>query len=256
MIQPMLITEVMQSYENDNLAQEAIIECTIRPHDVSYFQYISGLIKYKENVYVGETGGLRQKIVPQIHQSNLGGHAGIHGTYQRVKLTFQWPGIQKQIKEMVESCPICQINKPEHVKSPGLLQPLPILDQAWAYITMDFIEQLPKSRGKKMIWVVVDRLTKYSHFIALAHPISASTLAQVFIEEIYRLHGLPTYIVSDRGTIFTSQFWREMMQQLGVQQQLSTSYDPQTDGQTERVNQCLETYLRCMSNQFPKNWSS
>lgn len=146
------------------------------------------------------------------------------------------------------------MSKSEHVKSPGMLQPLPVPEQAWIYITMDVIEQLPKSKEKEMIWVVVDRLTKYSHFIALSHPISASSLAQIFIEEIYRLHGLPSYI--DRGSIFTSSFWRELMQQLGVQQQLSTAYHPQTDGQSERVNQCLENYLRCICGQFPKNWST
>lgn len=194
-IQPMWVAEVAQSYAGDSLAQEAIAECTLRPYDVSYFQYISGLIKYKGKLYVGESDELRQKIIQQIHHSNLGGHAGVQGTYQRIQLTFLWPRIKKQIKEMVESCPICQVNKPEHVRSPGLLRSLPIPDQAWAYITMDFIEQLPKSKGNEMIWVVVDRLTKYSHFIALAHPMSASTLAQVFIEEIYRLWTFQLYCV-------------------------------------------------------------
>lgn len=162
-IQPMWITEVIGSYEGDSWAQEAIAECTVRPLDVSFFHYESGLLKFKGRVYVGSTSDLRSKILTYIHQSNMGGHSGIQGTYQRVQLTFLWPGMRQ-------------------------------------------------SKGKEVIWVVVDRFTKYSHFIALAHPISASSLAQVFIEEIYRLHGLPTYIVSDRDTIFTSLFWKELMQ--------------------------------------------
>lgn len=117
---------------------------------------------------------------------------------------------------------------------------------------MDFIDQLPNSQGKSMIWVIVDRFTKYSHFIALSHPISASTLAQIFIDSIYKLHGMPSYIVSNRDTLFTSHFWKELMTTLGIQQQMSSAYHPQTDGQTERVNQCLESYLRCMCGQFPK----
>lgn len=104
---------------------------------------------------------------------------------------------------------------------------------------MDFIEKLPKSWGKELIRIIVDRLAKYSHFIALAYPISASSLAHNFEEEVYRLHRLPSYIVPDRGTIFTRTFWKELMQKLSIQQQLSTSYHPQTDGQSEKVNQCL-----------------
>lgn len=205
---------------------------------------------------MGSTTELRDKIILPIHQSNQGGHSGVQGTYQRIQLTFLWPGLRQQVKKIVSQCQICQVSKTEHVRTPGFLQPLPVRDQAWSYITMDFIEHLSKSGGKELIWVIVDRLTKYSHFIALVHPISASSLAQVFMEEVYRLHGLPSYIVSDRGTIFTSTFWRELMQKLGVQQQLSTSYHPQTDGQSERVNQCLEAYIRCMCGRFPKAWST
>lgn len=160
-LQPMWITEVVASFECDNMAQEASLECTIRPQDVSFFQYISGLIKFNGKIYVGRGAGLREKILQQVHESNLGGHAGVLGTYQRVKMVFLWSGMKQQVKDIVLQCPICQINKPEHVKNPGLLQPLPISEQAGSSITMDFIEQLPKSKGKEMIWVVVDRLTKY-----------------------------------------------------------------------------------------------
>lgn len=121
---------------------------------------------------------------------------------------------------------------------------------------MDFIEKLPNSKGKEIIWVVVDRLTKYGHFMALSHPLSASGLAQVFIETVYKFHGLPSHIVSDRDPLFTSQFWRDLMKTIGVQHQLSTAYHPQPDGQIERVNQCLESYLRCMCGRFPKQWAT
>lgn len=173
-----------------------------------------GLLKFKRKIYVGGNSSLREQILKQIHESNLGGHFGVQGTYQRVKLVFLWPGLKSQVQQLVSTCPICQLSKSEHVKSPGLLQPVRVPEQTWMHITMDFIEQLPKSKGKEMIWVVVYRLTKYSHFIALSHPLSASSLAQVFIEEIYRLHGLPSYIVCDRGSIFTSSFGRELIQQL------------------------------------------
>lgn len=255
-VQPLWIQEVIQSYEGDNWAQEAILESTLSPFNVSYFHYSSGILKYKGRVYVGSNGELREKIIIMIHTSSLGGHSGIQNTYQRVSATFLWPQLRQQVHKIVQECSICQLNKHENVKAPGMLQPLPIPEQAWDYISMDFIEKLPNSKGKEVIWVIVDRLTKYSHFIALSHPISASGLAQVFIETVYKLHGLPSYIVSDRDPLFTSQFWKDLMKVIGVQHNLSTAYHPQTDGQTERVNQCLESYLRCMCGRFPKQWAT
>lgn len=141
------------------------------------------------------------------------------------------------------------------MRQPGFLQPLPIPEQAWVYITMDFIVKLPNSKGKDTIWVIVDRLTIYGHFIALSSPLTSSSLAQVFIDVIYRLHGLPNYVVSDRDPLFTSTFWKELMEKQGIQQQLSSVNHPQTDRQTERVNLRLEFYLRCMCGQFPKKWN-
>lgn len=137
---------------------------------------------------------------------------------------------------------------------PGLLQPLPIPDEAWSSIGMDFVSGLPKSDGKKVIMVVVDRLTKYAHFLSLSHPFKAKDVAQIFLDNIYKLHGLPQTIISDRDPIFTSNFWRELMSSLGVKLNMSTAYHPQSDGQTERVNQCLENYLRGMCYNQQKKW--
>ncbi|KAL5714908.1 hypothetical protein ACHQM5_016810 [Ranunculus cassubicifolius] len=120
---------------------------------------------------------------------------------------------------------------------------------------MDFVEGLPVSEGKSVILVVVDRFSKYSHFVAIKHPFSASSIARIFIDQIFKLHGLPTSIVSDRGSVFISNFWTKLFEFLGITLLRSTAYHPQTDGQTERVNQCMENFLRCMSSMQPTKWA-
>ena len=120
---------------------------------------------------------------------------------------------------------------------------------------MDFIEGLPKSRGKEVIWVIVYRMSKYAHFIPLSHPYSASTLAQAFLDQVYKLHGTLVEIASDRDPLFLSNFWKEFLKVLKVQQSLLSAHHPQSDGQTEVLNRCLESYLRCMCWKVPKEWS-
>ena len=121
---------------------------------------------------------------------------------------------------------------------------------------MDFVEGLPLSNNFNAIMVVVDRFTKYAHFIPLKHPFSAAQIAKVVLDNIVKLHGLPTTIVTDRDKIFVSTFWKELFKLYDIQLQLSTAYHPQTDGQTERVNQCLEMYLHCAMYDSPKKWHS
>lgn len=120
---------------------------------------------------------------------------------------------------------------------------------------MDFIEGLPPLGGKTKIFVVVDRLSKYSHFMPITHPYIALIVARVFMDNVFKLHGLPLTIVSDQDPVFTSNFWREMFRLCGTYLLLSTAYHPQMDGQTESMNKVLECYLGCFSSDRPKDWA-
>ncbi|KAL4555815.1 hypothetical protein LXL04_038443 [Taraxacum kok-saghyz] len=141
----------------------------------------------------------------EFHTSTLGGHARIQATIRRLANSFSWPGLKQDVTKFVQECATCQaIKYPTH-KPYGLLQPLPIPAYTWSDITMDFITHLPPSNGKTTIWVIVDRLSKAAHFIALPTHYTATTLASIFLREIYCLHGLPNFIVSDRDPLFLSQ---------------------------------------------------
>ncbi|KAA3469442.1 polyprotein [Gossypium australe] len=147
-----------------------------------------------------------------------------------------WKVLSKDVKTWVQACPICQKCKSDIATYLGLLQPLPILNRAWAAISMDFVEGLPLFKGKTTILVIVDSLTKYGHFIALTHPHTVATMAQAYLDQEYKLHGASKSIVSDRDKVFLSYFWQQLFKHLGTKLHLSTAYHPQTNGQTEILN--------------------
>jgi hypothetical protein len=166
-------------------------------------------------------------------------------TYSRLKLYFFWIGMKSDVKAFVQSCSICQQAKPERVRYPGLLQPLPVPEIAWEIVSLDFVEGLPPSGQFKCILVVVDKFSKLDHFVPLKHPFTALTVAGAYMENVYKLHGMPASLLSDRDRIFTSNLWKELFGLAGVTLRMNSSYHAQTDGQTERINQCMETFLRC-----------
>jgi hypothetical protein len=163
--------------------------------------------------------------------------------------------MKHDIHNFVVECDVCQCNKGETVKSPGTLQPLLIPPTIWKDISMDFITGLPKLDNKSVIVVVVDRLSKYAHLCALQHPFTTSTVAQIFMDQVFKLHGMPHSIVSNHDPTFTSNFWQELFKIQGTKLHLSTTYHPQTDVQTEVVNKCLETYLRCFASEKKNQWA-
>ncbi|KAK4283600.1 hypothetical protein QN277_000533 [Acacia crassicarpa] len=250
-----LLLGIKKSWEDDSEIQLLVQRLQQGNGVEGKFSWFDDLLHKGSRLVVGNSPTVKQKILEWLHSSYLGGHSGINATYQRVKTLFWWRHMYDEIKDFIKHCDVCARCKYETVAYLGLLQPLPVPNRVWESISMDFIEGLPKSNGKDTIWVVVDRLSKYGHFVALSHPFSASTLAQQFLDGVYKLHGAPTEIISDRDPIFISNFWQEFLKVLKIDQKLSSSYHPQTDGQTEVLNHCLETYLRCMCWEFPKDWA-
>ena len=166
-----------------------------------------GLIFYKTRVVVPRVSEIRKKLLAEFHDSKLAGHSGVLRTYKRLAQQFYWPNMYKDVQDYVSTCAICQKTKSEALAPAGLLQPLPIPCQVWDDITLDFIEGLPMSHGKDTILVVVDKLTKYAHFMSLTHPFTARVVAEKFVEGVVKLHGMPQSIVSDRDPIFIDKFW-------------------------------------------------
>jgi transposase InsO family protein len=150
---------------------------------------------------------------------------------------------------------VCQQVKAEHQKPAGLLQPVEIPEWKWEGIAMDFVTGLPRTqKGYDSVWVIIDRLTKSAHFLPVKTTYTASQYAKLYLEEIVSLHGVPMSIISDRGAQFTAQFWKSFQAALGTRLNLSTTFHPQTDGQSERIVQILEDMLRACVLDFGGSW--
>ena len=182
------------------------------------------MVLYDGRLYIPPTSPLLQEIVAAVHDD---GHEGVQRTLHRLRRDFHFPNMRHLVQDFVRACATCQRYKSEHLHPAGLLMPLPIPTVVWADIGLDFVEALPRVNGKSVILSVVDRFSKYCHFIALAHPYTAESVAQAFFADIVRLHGVPQSMVSDRDPVFTSTFWRELMRLMGTKLHMSSAFHPQ-----------------------------
>jgi hypothetical protein len=206
-IQPDWIIEARDEWKNDEKVWTLIQRLQQDSSASNTFMWKNDSLWYKDRLYLCKNSQLKQKVLLELHTSPVGGHLGLLKTYHRVKKDFFWDGLKTDVQRFVAECLVCQQNKVETMKTPGLLQPLSIPSQRWEEVSMDFITGLPKSKGKSVIMVIVDRLTNYTDFCALTHPFKASTVATAFMETVQKLHGSPKIIVSDRDPIFTGHFW-------------------------------------------------
>jgi hypothetical protein len=210
---------------------------------------------FNERIVVPKDHKLRKQILDEAHLSKFSMHPGSTKMYQDLKQNFWWTRVKREIAKYVSECDICQRVKPSQLKTAGILQPLPIPSWKWEDISMDFIVGLPNtSQRHDSIWVIVDRLTKTAHFLLVHTTYNAKKYAEIYLDQIVCLHGVPKTIISDRRAQFIARFWEQLQYALGTKLIRNFAYHPQTDGQTERINQILEYMLRACVLQYDKNW--
>lgn len=250
-----LIDELKEGVLNDEQTHAIIKKCQNTRRSDSPYTVKDGLLYWKGKWVLPSKSPLIQQVLSEYHSSPISGHAGIARTVARISAQFYWPKLRDDVKEFVRTCITCQKAKFEQCLPAGLLQPLPIPTQVWEDVAMDFITRLPTSSGFTVIMVVIDRLTKHSHFVAMKSDYTSKSVAEAFMMNIVKLHGVPKSIVSNRDKVFTSGFWQQLFKLQGTTLAISSAYHPQTDGQSEALKKCLEMYLRCFTFDNQKAWA-
>ncbi|KAJ9534185.1 hypothetical protein QJQ45_007005 [Haematococcus lacustris] len=202
-------------------------------------------------------GPLRTDLLCEAHDVPTAGHLGRDKTYLRLSRLVYWPRMAAAVHDYIRTCTLCQRNKSSTTKPFGLLQPLPVPQHRWEQVSMDLITQLPvTSAGHDAIVVFVDKLTKMIHTVPTTTTVSAPELAQLFFDSVFKYHGLPKVIISDRDPRFTSNFWQQLFAKTGTHLNISTANHPQTDGQTERANRTIEDMLRNYVSPHHTDWDN
>lgn len=205
-------------------------------------------------VYVPDHDDLRFTIIRSHHDHMLRGHPGTRKTVQLIMRTYFWPGLRRDVTRYIRTCHTCLRAKPVRHKPYGLLKPLPVAERPWSSVSLDHIVELPLSDGYDALLVVVCRLTKMALFIPCHTTDTSPDFAKLFIKHVFAKHGMPSEIVSDRGSLVNSKFFQSLCKALHIQSNLSTAFHPESDGQTERINQIVELYLRIFCSYQQDDW--
>jgi hypothetical protein len=206
-------------------------------------------------LYIPKSDAVRTALMHEMHDAPLSGHMGREKTYRRLAELVFWRGMFADVGDYVMGCFACAEGKAGNRISADLLHPLPIPSRRWNTMSLDFVGPLPMTPSSNdFLLVVVDKFSKMVHLIACKSTIKAEEVAQLFYDQIVRLHGFPEFIISDRDSKFTSEFWGELWKLCGTRMKMSTSYHPQTDGQTENVNRVVQDILRAYVSEDRTDW--
>jgi transposase InsO family protein len=214
----------------------------------------NGVLTFRDRVYIPIDHKLREDIIHEHHDSTLAGHSGRYKTAELILREYWWPRLQHDVREYVQGCETCQWTKPHRTPPAAPLHPFSPPARPWDVITVDLIGPLPESQGYNAILVIVDWFSKAIKLEATHLELTSEGFAKILRDRVFRDHGLPRRIIHDRDTRFVSKYMKELFQLLGVEQNPSTAFHPQTDGQTERMNQSIEQYLRTFVNHRQDDW--
>jgi len=215
----------------------------------SEWSNIDGLLHFQGKIYVPQSLDLRRQIVALCYDTQIAGHPGRWKTLELVSRNYWWPQMSRYIGQYVSTCDLCLQTKPWRRSPVGELQPLSVPDTRWDTLSINFVVELPESSRHDAIMTVVDSVSKRVHFILTHTTVIAEGAARLFLYYVWKLHGLPKRVVSDRGSQFVALFTKELYRLLGIQISSSTAWHPQMDGQTECVNQELDQFLRLFVNE-------
>ncbi|GJW13873.1 reverse transcriptase domain-containing protein [Tanacetum coccineum] len=247
--------ERIQVAQSEALRQENILMENLHGLDRQMEKKEGESLYFMDRIWVPLIGDVRRIVMDEAHKSKYSVHPGADKMYYGIRDRYWWPGMKKDIPTYVSKCLTCSKVKAEHQRPSGLLQQPEIPEWKWDKITMDFITKLPRSKsGHDAIWVIVDRLTKSAHFLAIREDYSTEKLAKIYVDEIVERHEVPVSIILDRDGRFTSRCWQTVQKALGTRLDMSTAYHPQTDGQSERTIQTLEDMLRACVIDFGGSW--
>jgi hypothetical protein len=216
----------------------------------------NGLLTYEGLIWVPQDDELCLRLLHDHHDALIAGYPGRARMLELLSRKYYWPHQHQYVQWYMDNCNTCKRIKPIRHAPFGLLKPLQLPTRSCDSISIDFITGLPEMEGCNALWVIVDRLMKISHFIACKDMMTLKDLTEGFMFHMVRAHGLPNSIISDRGSLFTLKFWKQIIKAMGTTRNLSTAFHPETDGQTERTNATLEQYLQAYCNYQQDNWKT
>jgi len=215
---------------------------------------IDGLLRFRGKIYVPQSLDLHRQIVALCHDTHIADHPGRWKTLELVSQNYWWPQMSRYIGQYVSTCDLCLRTKPWRHSPVGELQPLSVPDAWWDTLSVDFMVELPESSGHDAIMTIVDSVSKRVHFVLTHTTVTAEGAARLFLHNVWKLHSLPKRVVSDRGSQFVASFTKELYRLLGIRLSSSIAWHPQTNRQTERVNQELDQFLCLFVNEWQNNW--
>lgn len=239
---------VLEFLRRDNTQTPSSVKAKFKDYELA-----DNLLWYNNKILVPDEEEIKRSLVANFHDSPMAGHPGQNRTLELVSRRYYWPGMKSWISRFVETCETCQRIR----SAPGKeipVMPLEVPQRPFQHISYDMIVKLPVSGGFDSILVVIDSLSKFGHFIPCKEAMNAKEVAEIFLRDVWKLHGTPEKTVSDRGTQFNNKFLRHLYKRLGIKPSFSSAYHPETDGQTERVNQSVEHFLRAYIGHEQDDW--